>query len=169
MTATQIQGPEQLREALDALAAYDELLAEEQQIHDAAREGSLHTRPTDPEEIGEKIVDGLGRCTDALRALLANPPVDPAAHPHYVEESVSVYLELDENGAWKIDPVAYDGYPLEGYGGGAEHGNCKHADHAHDDGKIRSDSHADLDLPDLPDAGQLLHLLARALGKRVIG
>jgi hypothetical protein len=154
---------ELLAQALAALEDYDDHLA--RRVALSEREDDVHHTVSSSEwaDSDDEAVDLLGRCTEALRDLLADPPAEPARHAHRIEEAPKVYLELDEHGAWQIDHVALDGAPLDSAYDAVLHENDG-CDFWGDPAILVGGT-----IPDLPTGEQLLHLLARALGKRVIG
>lgn len=80
---------------------------------------------------------------------------------HKIEEAVKVYLRLNEAGdAWEVDPVVFDGDPLDGYDYGPINEDCGCGQRD----KCAVARAAAREVP-LPNAGILLRLLNEAAAR----
>ncbi|WP_052071044.1 hypothetical protein [Rhodococcoides fascians] len=100
-------------------------------------------------------------------ASFADEDYNPTVHGHYLESDVRVFLRRNSaNAGWLIDGATTDGYGLETSYERVEDREC--ACEFLDEGGTRTPEHvAATDAAEhagLPDAEELLHLLADALG-----
>lgn len=103
--------------------------------------------------------------TTDLAIDIDHPHAHGATGYHHIEESVAVYLHASPDGtSWVICDTATDGYALESnYEQGPLTESCECGD------EHTCDAWADtLRAQSLPDAEQLLHLLADTLGYHLI-
>ena len=134
---------------------------------------------------------------DALSPALESPWADDADYPHRIKDHVKVYLHLEESptqpvvtargttpagtrvvtgpvegrteagvGRWAVSDVAVDGYPLDGVEGGHY---CDYEGHPPGARPGWDRQHREAADVHLPTAGELLPLLAAALGRSIDG
>jgi len=102
----------------------------------------------------------VGAEAEELRAA-ALALIAEAGGRHRIEQTVRVYLLLDTDGSWSVDPIMMDGHALDGLVYGAGNGTCGHADPALDVECNYLKMAAD-DAARLPTGAELTALMATA-------
>lgn len=88
---------------------------------------------------------------------------------HKIEQTVKVYLLWDdENNEWVIDPITCDGSELDGSTDGVVINCGDHDDHEDVDNDVCEAEAVRAGLADLPNARELLHMLAEWFGYGVL-